>query len=134
MNMLYTYAELSTNTPNMSSEFGAMYLFLTLAMPVVIALLLITTIMMAFSIIGVSDRLDAIRRILEDVFDEKLQAVDREDRALAESEKAARLAAREERLKSIVPTTKKHKTFIIVLSSVVAIYVLALLAVNTFVK
>lgn len=77
-----------------------------------------------------SDRLNEIRHLLEDIFSDKLNALDEADRQREESERLARLAAIEERRKSVKPMTKNHKIIIGILAISIPILLVILVAVS----
>lgn len=119
MNILMSFAYSASSKNELYSDLATSYGFLALAIPIMIAFMLIMMFMMIVGILGVSDRLNEIRHLLENVFEEKLEAVDERNRILKESEKAAKLAAREERQKSIKPPSRSHRiTMNILLASI----------------
>lgn len=131
MNTLALFAEvppeLSQYIPNLEQA----YIILVVVVPVMIGFLLLIAFMMLVGIIGAADRLNEIRRLLEDIFSEKLDALDEADRQRAESERLARLAAIEERRKSIKPMTRSHKIVIGALAISIPILLIVLIVVST---
>ncbi len=119
-------SELSQYIPNLEQA----YIILVVVVPVMIGFLLLIAFMMLISIVGVSDRLNEIRRLLEDIFSDKLNALDKVDRQREESERLARLAAIEERRKSVKPMTKNHKIIIGILAISIPILLIILIAVS----
>jgi len=119
-------SELSQYIPNLEQA----YIILVVVVPVMIGFLLLIAFMMLISIVGVSDRLNEIRRLLEDIFSDKLNTLDEVDRQREESERLARLAAIEERRKSVKPMTKNHKIIIGILAISIPILLIILIAVS----
>jgi amino acid transporter len=119
-------SELSQYIPNLEQA----YIILVVVVPVMIGFLLLIAFMMLISIVGVSDRLNEIRSLLEDIFSDKLNALDEVDRQREESERLARLAAIEERRKSVKPMTKNHKIIIGILAISIPILLIILIAVS----
>lgn len=131
MNILTFVSQISSQDTDLAMQLGQSYVFLTIAIPIMIAILCITTFLMMFGIWGLSDRLDVIRRLLEDVFEEKLNAIDQADRERAASEKAARETARIERLKSLKPPTKTHRIVVSVLAGSIPVLLIVLLVLTS---
>ena len=127
MNILMLVSQITSQDTDLAMQLGQSYIFLTVAIPIMIAILCITTFLMMFGIWGLSDRLDVIRRLLEDVFEEKLNAIDKADQERASSEKAAREATRLERLKSMKPPTKKHRIVMGILAGSIPVLLIILL-------
>ena len=130
MNPLTFLAEVSSELSKYIPNLEQAYIILVVVVPVMIGFLLLIAFMMLISIVGVSDRLNEIRRLLEDIFSDKLNALDEADRQREESERLARLAAIEERRKSVKPMTKNHKIIIGILAISIPILLIILIAVS----
>ena len=83
-----------TNDANLTLNAAEGYVWLTVAIPVMIALLVIMMFKMRVGIFSVSDHLGSIRRMLSEVFVERLDALDQADRIIIETEREARAVAR----------------------------------------
>lgn len=108
------------------------YGVLTVLVPLMIAILVILVIVMIIGIYSLLDRVKEVRFLLEDVFEDKLNALDDEERAFRASKKAEIERIRMEKI-SVVPR-HSSKTFIILLSVASVLFVIAmiiLLNINT---
>lgn len=130
MNTLTFFAqapgELSEYIPNLEQA----YIILVIAIPVMIAFLLLIAFMLLVSTMGVSTRLDAILRMLSDVFSEKLNEL---ESAKSEQEKQAQLAreaAVAELRKAVKPMSRGHRIAVAILAISIPVLLLVLLLVT----
>ena len=123
-----------TNDANLTLNAAEGYVWLTIAIPVMIALLVIMMFKMMVGIFSVSDHLGSIRRMLSDVFAERLDALDEADRIIIESEREARAVAREARIKVIKPMTKNQRILLTALIVSIPVLLIILIILNLSVR
>lgn len=130
MNRLTFLSQASQDIQQYVPDLQQAYIILVVVVPVMIGLLLLIAFMMLIGVVGLTDRINEVRRLLEDIFSEKLNAIDEADRLREESEITARLAAREERRKSVKPMTKNHRIIIGILAALIPILLVVLIIVS----
>lgn len=125
--MLITFAEMTfeeTETLRLAAE---TYTWLVVAVPIMLAFMLIILFLINVAIFGVSDRLTAIKELLEDVFEDKLDEKYESDRRYREQIKADKTAAREERTLVAKPMSKHRKIFMSILAGLIPVLLLILI-------
>ena len=128
MNKIEFFAK-SLDQAEAALALGGAYTILVIATPIMIALLLLIVFLMTIGVYGVQDRLVEIRKLLEDIFSEKLDALDREEDKLQQEEKVARALARANKLSSLRPATKNRRMVLWILVGSIPVLLIALIVI-----
>lgn len=107
------------------------YGVLTILVPLMIAILVILVIVMIIGIYSLLDRVKEVRFLLEDVFEDKLNALDEEERVFRASKKAETERVRLEKSSVSPHSSKIFKVLLSVASVLFFIAMIILLYVNT---
>lgn len=126
MNTLISFGYSASSESELYLDMAASYGFLTLAIPIMIALMLIMTFIIMIGTLNAADESKRVRRLLQDIFEEKLDEMDKADELRMESEKAAWLAAREERQRLRKPATRKRRIIMGTLAACIPILLIIL--------
>lgn len=121
------FAQLGSGELEAATAVAGGYALLTIAVPIMIALILLLLFILTIGMIGTQERISEIGRILEDVFSDKLRAVDAENDKAEMERRAAKARAwaeaageRKSRIKALLITV-----FIVTILTLMSIAVFA---------
>ena len=128
MHILNTFADMTWQEAETVQLAGEAYAWLVIAIPVMLAFMLIILFMINLAIFGMSGRLIEIKRLLEDVFEDKLDALDESDKSHKQEVRAAKMSAREERKMLREPMSKSRKITLGILVGSIPVLLVILVA------